>query len=76
MAQQKLDELSRHERIITAEMPGELTISAHAMIGLEGTGTAFDQNYWVDEVLRSLDWASGFRQTVRARNISPDVSVH
>lgn len=75
IAQRKLDELSRHERVITAEMPGELAVSAHAMIGLEGTGTVFDQNYWVDEVLRSIDWAGGFRQIVRARNVSPNVSV-
>jgi hypothetical protein len=61
--------------VIVAEMPGELTIDAHSMVALEGTGTAFDQAYWTDEVERSIDWAGGFRQTVRARNVSPNASV-
>jgi len=70
MAQRRLDELVRHERVVTAEMPGELSISAHGLLGLEGTGTAFDQAYRIDEVERSIDARSGFRQTVRARNMS------
>ena len=70
IAQERLDELSRHERIITAEMPGELMLSAHMPVSLEGTGTAFDQSYRVDELVRSIDVKRGFRQTVRARNES------
>ena len=70
IAQQRLDELSRHERIVTAEMPGDLLLDAHAAIALEGTGTAFDQVYQVDELERGLDVRRGFRQRVRARNVT------
>ena len=70
IAQQRLDELSRHERTITAEMPGDLTLDAHMALGLEGTGTAFDQIYRIDELVRSIDAKRGFRQIVRACNVS------
>jgi phage protein D len=70
MAQLRLDELVRHERVVTAEMPGEVSISAHGLVALEGTGTAFDQPYRVDEIVRSIDARGGFRQTLRARNVS------
>ncbi len=76
IAQRRLDELSRHERVITAEMPGELLLGAHSPVALEGTDTAFDQTYRIDELARGIDARHGFRQTVRARNVSADVSVH
>jgi hypothetical protein len=37
---------------------------------LQGTGTAFDQVYVVDEVTRRLSFAHGFAQTVRMRSVS------
>ena len=68
LAQSKLTELSRHERVITADMPGELNLTPRQPIRLEGTNTAFDQLYWVDEIPRRIDMASGFTQRLRARN--------
>ncbi len=73
IAERRLAELVAHERVIVAEMPGELAIDAHGMVRLEGTGTAFDQDFRVDEVSRSIDARSGFRQTLRARAASVDV---
>ncbi len=75
LAQRKLAQLSRHERVIAAEMPGELLLDARMLVGVEGTGSAFDQAYWIDEVSRSIDARHGFHQTVRARNASPGLEV-
>ncbi len=75
LAQRKLAELSRHERVINIEMPGELFLDPRMMCSLEGSGTAFDQDYWIDEITRSIDQHDGFRQFVTARNISPGVGV-
>jgi len=70
-AQHKLAELSRHERVILATMPGELSITPRGTVRLAGSGTAFDQVYYVDEVARRISMQSGFIQTVRAKNETP-----
>jgi hypothetical protein len=71
LAQRRLGELTRHERMILAEMPGEVTLTPRTQVRLEGTGTSFDQTYWIDEIQRHLHVARGFSQIVRARNASP-----
>jgi phage protein D len=69
--QAQLAELTKHERIVTVEMPGELAITNRTMVQLAGTGTAFDQVYFVDTVDRSLSFDGGFHQTLRLKNSSP-----
>lgn len=71
LAQRKLAELTQHERVIEATMPGELTITPRSQIVLSGTGTEFDQAYFVDVIERSLNPRSGFTQRIRAKNTSP-----
>jgi phage protein D len=68
LAQAKLAELSRNERVISAEMPGELTLAPRMMMRLEGTFTDFDQTYWIDEIERHIDITHGFTQRLSARN--------
>ncbi len=70
IAQERLAELSRHERVVVAEMPGELDIRPRGLVSLTGTGTDFDQQYRVDRVERRISVAHGFSQTVRMRNAS------
>jgi hypothetical protein len=70
-AQRKLAELTRHERTIRISMPGELSLSPRSMIALEGTGTEFDQTYYVDVIERRLNQDSGLTQRILAKNTSP-----
>ena len=70
LAQSRLAELTRHERVIEAEMPGELDLAPRQQILLEGTGTDFDQPYWIDEITRHISTSHGFTQRLRARNTS------
>ena len=70
-AQQRLAELIRHERTIQISMPGDLSLSPRSMIALEGTGTEFDQLYYVDVIERRLRQNGGFTQFVMAKNSSP-----
>lgn len=67
LAQRKLAELSQHERVVTAEMPGELSLAPRGAVRVEGTGTDFDQAYVIDRVERHISVAHGFSQTVHAR---------
>lgn len=71
LAQRTLAELTQHERVIELTLPGELTLSPRSQISLAGTGTDFDQTYFVDVIERSLNPQSGFTQRVRAKNTSP-----
>jgi phage protein D len=68
-ANQRLEELIRHARTVEIRMPGELTLSPRGIIALEGTGTSFDQTYYVDAIERRLD-GHGFTQLVRGRSAS------
>jgi phage protein D len=67
LAQQRLNELTRHERVLVAEMPGDMMLTPRMTLALEGTGTGFDTAYRVDEIERTLSPGSGFVQRVRAR---------
>jgi phage protein D len=71
LAQQKLAELTRHERVISATMPGELTLTPRSLITLQGTGTDFDQTYYVDTIERHLHMEGGFTQHLRCKNMNP-----
>ena len=71
LAQKKLAELTRHERILQATMPGELTLTPRSMLTLSGTGTAFDQSYFIDTIERVLNFETGYTQHIRAKNSSP-----
>lgn len=71
LAQRKLAELTRHERCIRIEMPGELKLTPRSAIALDGTGTEFDQTYYVDVIERRLRHDAGLKQHIRARNTSP-----
>ncbi len=70
-AQRRLAELTRHERTIRISMPGELSLSPRSMIAVEGTGTEFDQSYYVDVIERRLRQNGGLTQFVMAKNSSP-----
>jgi phage protein D len=70
LAERRLAELTQHERVLVAEMPGELDLTPRTVLGLAGTGTAFDQSYRIDEIERRLHAVHGFTQSVRARAAS------
>jgi len=71
LAQQKAAELTQHERVWEAVMPGDLTIDPRSVVQLIGTETDFDQTYFVDMIERHLSIETGFVQRVRAKNTSP-----
>jgi phage protein D len=71
LAQGLLTDLSRHERVVGLTMPGELSLTPRSVLALTGTGTEFDQTYFVAEIDRALSLERGFTQRVRACNVSP-----
>jgi hypothetical protein len=71
LAERKLMELTRHERVIRIAMPGELSLSPRSMIALEGTASDFDQAYHIDVIERRFHHDGGLMQYIVARNTSP-----
>lgn len=71
LAQQQIEELCQHERTVELVMPGELTLMPGDPILLEGTGTQFDQAYYVDTIERVMQPRTGFSQFVSLRHTSP-----
>jgi hypothetical protein len=71
VAMQRLNELIRHERTIDLSMPGELVLAPRNVVLLSGTGTDFDQAYYVESLDRKFSIRTGFVQQVRANNTSP-----
>ena len=72
LAEQKLSALIRQERVMSADLPGELQLRPRMQVQLTGTNTDFDQVYWIEEIARRLDVRSGFTERIRATSASVD----
>ena len=70
-AMTKLQELTQHERVVVIRLPGELALSPRDMIAVAGSGTAFDQTYFIDTIEREISFDGGFTERIRAKNTSP-----
>lgn len=75
LAQQKLKEITQHERQVTLTMPGETTLTPRNMVSLSGTGTSFDQSYYIAQITRTYDLQHGFAETLHLQNTSPQSSA-
>ncbi len=70
-AQRKIAELARHERTVRISMPGELALTPRSVLAIRGTGTDFDQTYYVDVIERRFRQRGGLVQHLLANNSSP-----
>jgi hypothetical protein len=70
-AQTMLAQLTKHERRIEFSMPGEMLLTPRCGAVLAGTGTPWDQTYYVTELRRRYGVREGFWQRVCAINQSP-----
>lgn len=71
LAQRILADLSGHERLVHAELPGDLILTPRSRVVLTGTDTDFDQVYYIAELDRSYSAAHGFTQRLRLKNADP-----
>ncbi len=69
LAQRILADLSAHERVVTVELPGEVGLSPRCQVILTGTGTDFDQTYYISELSRHFSSNHGFTETLRLKNM-------
>jgi phage protein D len=69
-AQAQAEQITRHERLFEMETPPDVTTTPRNQVQISGTGTSWDQSYWIDVVDRSMRWGE-FTQTVSGKNHSP-----
>lgn len=75
IAKAKYDQVLQHEMNLSTAMPADNVLSAGMQVTVSGTGTAFDQRYFVCEVTRRLDMHEGYTMRIEAKNIAPESQV-
>ena len=73
-AQRRYAEIIAHEMKMHATLPGDNLLSTKKVLQVQGTGTAFDQNYYPTEITRQMSMDEGYTMTVHAKNHTPEQS--
>lgn len=68
-------EITRHEVKLHADLPADNILTARNVLKVTGTGTAYDQNYFPDSIVRNMSRDSGYTMRVSAKNHSPQTQV-
>ena len=71
-----LASISAHEVRLDASLPGDNILTTRTLVTVQGTGTAFDQVYYPDSVVRSMSVSAGYRMELAAKNHSPESTVN
>lgn len=71
IALRQAQEVQTFKRIVEVNAPGDVNVNPQMSLTLSGTGTCFDQSYYIDTVTHVFDFEGGYRMTVEAKNI-PD----
>jgi phage protein D len=59
--------MAQQGRVVTIEMPGDLTTAPRDSLAIADTGTDFDDIYMITSVERQMSFEHGFSQTIEAR---------
>ena len=71
LADRRLAEIAVHERLLRAEMPGELLLMPRMYFTLAGTGTLYDGIWRIEEAELRMSMREGFSQILRASSSTP-----
>lgn len=71
-AEQQYRLIVAHEMKVNASLPGDNLVSTKVMLHVQGTRTAFDQDYFPVDIVRTMSRTEGYRMTVSAKNSTPD----
>ncbi|MDY3551398.1 hypothetical protein R5W24_000474 [Gemmata sp. JC717] len=75
LAKAKAEEITRHERVLTASLPGDSVLTTRAMVHLIGLGAGWDMMYYPDSVTRRISFEEGYRMELRAKNHATQSTV-
>ncbi len=74
-AQNILNDISQHERLIEVGLPGDNILRKDSIIKLQGVCPAADQIYYPDTIRREIGGNGSYIMDVRAKNHSPQSTV-
>lgn len=74
-AERLLKQITEHEILLTAKLPADDLITPATPIRFGGSGTYFDQVYFLDTLTKSYSVSTGFLMDIRAKNHSTDSEV-
>ena len=69
IAEARYQDIARHMVRVSAEMPGDDVLDCRMLVAVQGTDTAWDQDYFPEVVRRTMSVDGGYRMTVSAKNI-------
>lgn len=72
LAQKTHREITQHEMKLRARLPADHDITTTARVRLTGTGTKFDQDYYVEAISRAMSVDEGYSMTLSAKNHNPE----
>jgi phage protein D len=75
LAQARAEDITRHEKVLSASLPGDNKLSTRARVQLVGTGTDWDQYYYPDTITRYVSFEEGYHIELRAKNHSTQSTV-
>lgn len=68
------NQIIAHEMRFTADLPADDSLDSTWMASVTGTGTEFDQKYFVESVNRSMSNGGGYAMSIRGKNHSDQTS--
>jgi hypothetical protein len=75
LSQRYQEDLQQHARVLEIEMPAETDLTARCRIELTGVMDGVDGTYDVESIARTYSALTGFRQHVRARQASDELTA-
>lgn len=67
------EQIAANAMEVTADLPGDGVITIGSGLRVSGTGTAWDQTYFPTSIKRSMSVDEGYRMTITAKNLSPEL---
>jgi len=74
-AQREHAAITKHEVKASAQLPADDLLKATSIVSVVGTGTAFDQTYYPESIVREMDISSGYSMSFSGKNHSPETVV-
>jgi len=74
-ANQILQDITLHEVRLTAYIPGNNILQKNGAVQLKGTNTAYDQLYYIEQIVRRINVPEGYNMEISAKNQSTDTEI-
>lgn len=74
-AQREHAAITKHEVKVRAELPADDLLRSTSIVSVTGTGTAFDQFYYPESIVREMEFNTGYTMSFSGKNHSPETVV-